>query len=125
MSKLIDRICIESTVMPGDVKGYPVITESDLGFPSVGSCLSDLPQQVAGGPINQFQVIAANIDWWRAGISARLNRYALTIARLRTSSSSTSHACKVNARAASSNNAMLESLPERLTRVEVRASNNQ
>ena len=124
MSKITDRIGIESAVMPGDVKGYPVITESDLGFPSVGSCLSDLPQQVAGGPTNRFQVIAANIDSWRARISARLNRYALTIAGLLTSSSSTSHACEVNARAASSNNSKLESFSERLDRMEVRASNN-
>ena len=65
MSKLTDRIGIESAVMPSDVKGCPVTAESDfsiVGFPSVGSCLSDLPQQVAGGPANRFQVIAANID---------------------------------------------------------------
>ena len=80
MSKLTDRIGIESAVMLGDVKGYLVITESDLGFPSVSSCPSDLPQQVPGGPTNRFQVIAANIDSWRARISARFNRYALTIA---------------------------------------------
>ena len=127
MSKLTDRIGTESAVMPGDVKGCPVTAESDfsiVGFPSVGSCLSDLPQQVAGGPTNRFQVIAANIDSWRARISARLNRYALTIAGLLTSSSSTSHACEVNARAASSNNSKLESFSERLDRMEVRASNN-
>ena len=55
MSKLTDRIGTESAVMPGDVKGCPVTSESDfsiVGFPSVGSCLSDLPQQVAGGPTN-------------------------------------------------------------------------
>ena len=92
MSNLTDSIGTESVVMPGDAKGSPVTAESDfsiVGFPSVGSCLSDLSQQVASGPTNRFQVIAANIDSWRARISARLNRYGLTIAGLLTSSSST------------------------------------
>ena len=41
-----------------------------------------------------------------------------------TSSSSTSRACDVNACAASSNTARLESFADRLNRVEMRASNN-
>ena len=128
MSKLTDRIGIESAVMPGDAKGCPVTTESDfsiVGFPSVGSCLSDLPQQVAGGPTNRFQVIAANIDSWRTRISAKFNLYGSTIAGLVASSRSTSHACEVNTCVASSNTAWLESLTERLNSLEMRVSNNQ
>ena len=59
MSNLTDRIGTENVVMPGDAKGSPVTAESNFSivrFPSVGSCLSDLPQQVTGGPTNQFQV---------------------------------------------------------------------
>ena len=127
MSNLTNRIGTEKVVIAGDATGSPVIAESDfsiVGFPSVGSCLSDLPQPVPGGPINRFQVIAANIDSWRTRISARLNRYGSTIAGLMTSSSSTSCACEVNACAASSNTARLESFAERLNRVEMHASNN-
>ena len=93
MSNLTNRIGTEKVVIAGDATGSTVIAESDfsiVGFPSVGSCLSDLPQPVAGGPTNRFQVIAANIDSWRTRISARLNRYGSTIAGLVTSSSSTS-----------------------------------
>ena len=108
MSNLTNRIGTEKVVIAGDATGSTVIAESDFsiaGFPSVSSCLSDLPQPVAGYPINRFQVIAANIDSWRTRISARLNRYGSTIAGLVTLSSSTSRACDVNAWAASSNTA--------------------
>ena len=58
MSNFTNRIGSEKVVIAGDAMGSPVIAESDLsivGFPSVGSCLSDLPQPVAGGPTNRFQ----------------------------------------------------------------------
>ena len=124
MSNLTNRIGTEKA---GDATGSPVIAESDfsiVGFPSVGSCLSDLPQPVAGGPSNRFQVIVANIDSWRTRISAILNRYGSTIAGLMTLSSSTSRACEVNACTALPNTARLESFAERLNRVELRASDN-
>ena len=51
----------EEGVILGDVMGSGLIAESDLsiaGFPTVCSCLLDLPQPVAGFN-NRFQVIAA------------------------------------------------------------------
>ena len=72
----------------------------------------------------RFQVIAANIDSWRARISAKFNLYGSTIAGLVTSSRSISHACDVNTGAASSTTARLESLTEKLNRLEIRVSNN-
>ena len=85
MSNLTNRIDTETVEIAGDATGSTVTAESDLsiaGFPSVSSCLSDLPQLITGSPTNRFQVIAANIDSWRTRISARLNRYGSTIAGL-------------------------------------------
>ena len=127
MPNLINRTGAEEVVMVGDATGSALVTETDFsiaGFPSVGSCISDLPQPVAGFT-NRFQVIAANIDSWRTRISAKFNLYGSTIAGLVTSSRSTSHACEVNTWVASSNTAWLESLTERLNSLEMPVSNNQ
>ena len=73
MPNLINRTGAEEVVMVGDATGSALVTETDFsiaGFPSVGSCLSDLPQQVAGFT-NRFQVIAANIT--RGGQEYLLN----------------------------------------------------
>ena len=93
------------------------------GFPTVASCLLDLPQLVAGFT-NRFQVIAANIDSWRAKLSAKFKLYGSTIADLVTTSRSISYACNVNAGAASSSTEKLESLTQQLNRLEIRVSNN-
>ena len=94
MPNLINRTGAEEIIMVGDATGPALIKETDFsvaGFPSVGSCISDLPQPVAGFT-NRFQVIAANIDSWRTRISAKFNLYGSTIAGLVASSRSTSHA---------------------------------
>ena len=121
MSNLINRVDTETVGIASDATGSTVTKKSDLfiaGFPSVRSCPSDSPQPVTGDPINRFQVIAANFDSWRTRIYARFNRYRSTIAGLVTSSRPTSHACDVNAPANSSIIARLESLSERLSRLE-------
>ena len=126
MPNLINRTGAEEVVIVGDATGSALVTETDFsiaGFPSVGSCISDLPQPVAGFT-NRFQVIAANIDSWRTRIAAKFNLYGSTIAGLVTSSRSTSHACKVNTWAASSNTAWQQSLTESLNSLEMRVSNN-
>ena len=126
MPNLINRTGAEEVVIVGDATGSALVTETDFsiaGFPSVGSCISDLPQPVAGFT-NRFQVIAANIDSWRTRISAKFNLYGSTIAGLVASSRSTSHACEINTCAASSNTARLESLTERLNILEMHVSNN-
>ena len=126
MPNLINRTGAEEVVMVGDATGSALVTETDFsiaGFPSVGSCISDLPQPVAGFT-NRFQVIAANIDSWRTRISAKFNLYGSTIAGLVASSRSTSHACEINTCVVSSNNARLESLTDRLNCLEMRVFNN-
>ena len=66
--------------------GPGLTIESDLSiadFPTVGSCLLDLPQPPAGFN-NRFQVIAANIDSWRTKLVAKLKLYRSIIADLMT-----------------------------------------
>ena len=124
MPNLINRTGAEEVMMVGDATGPALITAPDFsiaGFPSVGSCISDLPQPVAGFT-NRFQVIAANIDLWRTRITAKFNLYGSTIAGIVASSRSTSHACEVNICAASSNTVRLESLTDRLNCLEMRVS---
>ena len=73
-----------------DAVGSGLINEDDVsiaGFPTVGSCLLDLPQPVAGFN-NRFQVIAANIDSWRTKLAAKFKLYGSTIADLVTTSRS-------------------------------------
>ena len=94
------------------------------GFPTVGSCLLDLPRPPAGFN-NRFQVIATNIDSWRTKLSAKFKLYGSTIADLVTTSKSISYACDVNARANSSSIDRIESLAEQLNRLEIRVSNNR
>ena len=123
----VSRSGAEEGVILGDVMGSGPITESDFsiaGFSTVGSCLLDLPQPVAGFN-NRFQVIAANIDSWRTKLSAKFKLYGSTIADLVTTSRSISYACDVNASAASSSTDRLESLTEQLNRLEIRVSNNR
>ena len=59
MSNLTNRIGTEKVVIAGDATGSTVIAESDFsiaGFPSVSSCLSDLPQLVAGVLLIDFRL---------------------------------------------------------------------
>ena len=73
MPKPISRSCTEERVILGDAVGSGLTNESDFsiaGFPTIGSCLLDLPQPVAGFT-NRFQVIAANIDLWRTKLAAK------------------------------------------------------
>ena len=84
--------------------GPGLTIESDLSiadFPTVGSCLLDLPQPPTGFN-NRIQVIAANIDSWRTKLTAKLKLYRSIIADLMTTSDSISYACDFNARANSS-----------------------
>ena len=100
MPNLINRTGVEEGAIIGDASGSALNTEIDLsitGFPSVSSCLSDLPQLIVG-LTNRFQVRATNIDSWRTRISAELNSYGSTIAGLVTSSRSISHAMLMRAR---------------------------
>ena len=88
--KPISRSGAEEGVILGDAVGSGLVNENDFsiaGFPTVGSCLLDLPQPVAGFN-NRFQVIAANIDSWRAKLAANVKLYGSTIADLVTTSRS-------------------------------------
>ena len=51
MPNLINRTGVEEGAIIGDASGSALNTEIDLsitGFPSVSSCLSDLPQPIVG-----------------------------------------------------------------------------
>ena len=127
MPNLINRTGVEEGAIIGDASGSALNTEIDLsitGFPSVSSCLSDLPQPIVG-LTNRFEFLSTNIDSWRTRISAKLKSYGSTIAGLVTSSRSISHACDVNACAASSNTARLESLTDKINRLEAHISSIQ
>ena len=111
-SNPVNRSGTDEGVMLGDVMGSGPTTEGDFsiaGFPTVGSCLLDLPRPPAGFN-NRFQVIAANIDSWRTKLSAKFKLYGSTIADLVTTSKSISYACDVNARANSSITDRIDSL---------------
>ena len=94
------------------------------GFPTVGSCLLDLPQPPAGFN-NRFQVIAANIDSWRTRLVTKLKLYRSIITDLMTTSSSISYACDLNARANSSIIDRMDLLAERFNQLEVRMSSSR
>ena len=124
--KPISRSGAEERMILEDAVGSGLVNENDFsiaGFPTVGSCLLDLPQPVAGFN-NRFQVIAANIDLWRTKLAAKFKLYGSTIVDLVTTSRSISYACDVNAGAASSRTERLESITEQLNRLETRVSNN-
>ena len=107
--------------------GPGLIIESDLSiadFPTVGSCLLDLPQPPAGFN-NRFQVIAANIDSWRTKLAAKLKLYRSIIADLMTTSNSISYACDFNAHATSSITDRMDLLAERFNQLEICMSSNR
>ena len=82
--------------MLGNIMGAGLAIESDISiadFPTIGSCLLDLHSLPAEFN-NGFQVIAENIDSWRANLVTRLKLYRSTIADLMTTSNSISYACK-------------------------------
>ena len=94
------------------------------GFPTVGSCLLDLPQPPAEFN-NRFQVIAANIDSWRTRLVTKLKLYRSIITDLMTTSSSISYACDLNARANSSIIDRMDLLAKRFNQLEVRMSSSR
>ena len=107
--------------------GPGLTIESDLSiadFPTVGSCLLDLPQPPAGFN-NRFQVIVANIDSWRTKLAAKLKLYRSIIADLMTMSNSISYACNFDARAIFSITDRMDLLAERFNQLEIRMSSNR
>ena len=82
-----------------DLMGNRLAVESDIriaDFPTVASCLNNnqfTPSEFNNG----LQVVAKNIDSWRASSVTRIKLYNSTVADLQASSNATSHACDLNA----------------------------
>ena len=126
-SNPVNRSITDERVMLDDVReSGPTIEDefSIAGFPTVGSCLRDLPQPPIGFN-NRFQVIAANIDSWRTKLAVKLKSYRSIIADLVTASNSISYACDANARANTFTTDRLDSLTERVGQLEIRLSSNR
>ena len=82
-----------------DLKGNRLAVESDIrisDFPTVASCLNNI-QFTPSEFNNGLQVVAENIDLWRANLVTRIKLYNSTIPDLQASSNATSHACDLNA----------------------------
>ena len=81
-----------------DLRGNRLAVESDIriaDFPTATSCLNNL-QLTPSEFNNGHQVVAENIDSWRANLVIRIKLYISTIADLQTSSNATSYTCALN-----------------------------
>ena len=110
-----------------DLKGNRLAVESDIrisDFPTVASCLNNI-QLTPSEFNNGLQVVAENIDLWRASLVTRIKLYNSTIADLQASSNATSHACDLNARTNSTILNRLDHLTERFNHLEQRTSSNR
>ena len=110
----------EGRVISSDTMGAVSTFESDISiadFPTIGPCLVDLPPPPAGF-INRFQVLAANVDYWRIRLVNKLKLYGSIIADFIAMSSFISYACDLNARANSSITDRVELLAECVNQLE-------
>ena len=85
--------------MLADLRGTRLAIESDISiadFPTAIYCLNNI-QFIPSEFNNGLQVVAENIDLWRANLITRINLYSSAIADLQTSSNATSYACNLNA----------------------------
>ena len=126
-SNPVKRSITDERVMLDDVRESGLTIEDEFsiaGFPTIGSCLRDLPQPPIGFN-NRFQVIAANIDSWRTKLAVKLKSYRSIIADLVTASKSISYACDANARAITFTTDRMDSLTEPVDQLKVRVSSNR
>ena len=110
-----------------DLSANRLAVESDTRiseFPTVASCLNNI-QLTSSEFKNDLQVIAENIDLWRANLVTRIKLYNTTIADLQSSSNATSHAFDLNARTNSTISNRLDHLTERFNHLEERTSSNR
>ena len=78
--------------MLADLRGARLAIETDISiadFPTATSCLNNI-QFIPSEFNNGLQVVAENIDSWRANLITRINLYSSAIADLQTSSNATS-----------------------------------
>ena len=110
-----------------DLRANRLAAESDSRiseFPTVASCLNNI-QLTPCEFNNDLQVMAENIDLWRANLVTWIKLYNTTITDLQSSSNATSHTCDLNARTNSAILNRLDHLTEQLNHLEQCTSSNR